>query len=114
MTPSPVGGSPPPAAVYWILFCFDIVSAVIAGRRLFVRFATFPFERADVAALLATATFSFLVSNKQGNIWVSMPTFMLLILVIRFERITRDEEHINASSECDAEESDQQQSAHAV
>jgi hypothetical protein len=97
-----------------VLLGTALMSAVIAGRRLFVRFATFPFERADVAALLATATFSFLVSNKQGNIWVSMPTFMLLILVIRFERITRDEEHINASSECDAEESDQQQSAHAV
>lgn len=97
-----------------VLLGTALMSAVIAGRRLFVRFATFPFERADVAALLATAAFSFLVSNKQGNIWVSMPTFMLLILVIRFERITRDEEHINASSECDAEESDQQQSAHAV
>jgi hypothetical protein len=90
-----------------------IVSAAIAGRRLFLRFAALPFERADVAALLASTTFSFLVSNKQGNIWVSMQTFMLIILVIRLERITRHEESVSPQSDIGAEQSEGQLAAHA-
>jgi len=36
--------------------------------------------------------FMFLVSNKQGNVWVSIQLFMFLIIIVRTYKITETED----------------------
>ncbi len=73
------------------LFIVVIGCTIAAGGRLFRAFRDLADQRSEIAALLATTAFSFLVSNKQGNVWVSTQTFMLFLLVTRLERIVSRE-----------------------
>ncbi len=79
------------------LLMIVIGCTVAAGKRLFQTLKDFAKWRSEIAALLATTVFSFLVSNKQGNIWVSTQTFMLLLIVTRLDRIIAQDGPIQLS-----------------
>lgn len=65
---------------------------IISGFKLFIKFKEFGLYRGVIGTLLGATFFMFLVSNKQGNVWVSIQFFMFCIIIVRTYRITETED----------------------
>jgi len=65
---------------------------IISGFKLFIKFKDFLLYRGVIGTLLGVTFFMFLVSNKQGNIWVSIQLFMFLIIIVRTYKMTETED----------------------
>lgn len=69
------------------LFLGLIFATWRAGRRLLSMCWNDPTARAIAASLAAINMFAFLISNKQGNVWVSTQMFTGFLLLARVERL---------------------------
>ena len=65
---------------------------IVSGFKLFIKFKDFLLYRSVIGTLLGVTFFMFLVSNKQGNVWVSIQLFMFLIIIVRTYKITETED----------------------
>ena len=66
--------------------------SVRSGIILFRRFRESPTHRASVAILIAMLAYQILLANKEGNLWSSVNLFLFMLLLVRIEILTRDEE----------------------
>ena len=66
--------------------------SVRSGIILFQRFRESPSHRASVAILIAMLAYQILLANKEGNLWSSVNLFLFMLLLVRIEILTRDQE----------------------
>ncbi|MDZ4831467.1 MAG: hypothetical protein SGJ09_14870 [Phycisphaerae bacterium] len=76
-----------------------VVMGTVFGTRLFRMVAGDPKRRADVAFLLAYATYQFLLANKAGQLWGLTDLFMIACLVSRVSLLERDRQVLAAASD---------------
>ncbi len=90
------------ASISAILF----IATANAGVRLFRLVADDPVSRALVGTLIAVTLYQFLLSQKMGQIWGAYPLFMFCIILVRMERISR-EDLVLAASRATADEDEE-------
>ena len=69
-----------------------LLITIISGFKLYIKFKDFALYRGIIGTLLGVTFFTFLVSNKQGNIWVSIQLFMFFIIIVRTYRMSETED----------------------
>ncbi len=86
------------------LFTALLVATAVSGVRLLRMCWNDPDARAVAASLVGYNTFQFLISNKQGNVWVSTQMFTLFLVMVRTERILRREGGLPEPEQMDHED----------
>lgn len=71
----------------FIFFGGALLGTATSGIRLMRMCWHDPDARAVAASLIAYNTFQFLISNKQGNVWVSTQMFTMFLVMVRAERV---------------------------
>jgi hypothetical protein len=69
-----------------------LLITIISGFKLYIKFKDFELYRGIIGTLLGVTFFIFLVSNKQGNVWVSIQLFMFFIIIVRTYRMSETED----------------------